>query len=95
MNQAPSIGRIVLVVIEDDGGHIVTRPAVIVRTFEIEAIGPDGPRKGMADYVNLCVFTDGQNDGISPKGSCHQWMTSVPYSLEQRPRTWHWPPRSD
>lgn len=36
------------------------------------------------DEVNLKVFNDGEKD---------LWETSVPYSKEKEPRTWHWPER--
>lgn len=34
------------------------------------------------DEVNLKVFTDGPNN---------MWATSVPYSEEKTPYSWHWP----
>lgn len=34
------------------------------------------------DEVNLKVFTDANGDA---------WRTSVPYSSDKEPGTWHWP----
>ena len=64
--------------------HFVTqagdhRPAVVVRVW---ATGRPG-------YINLQVLTDGSNDGEWGKANI-VWETSVDYSEEPKPRTWHW-----
>jgi len=66
-----------------NGAH---RPAIIVNT-----LGGGGP------HVNLQVFTDVANDGVTHG---MEWRTSVPYrdpAQAERPRdligTWHWPER--
>jgi len=80
-NQNVSLGRIVHFVLRDGLHH---RPAIVVETW-----GNREPVDG-ACYVNLQVFTDQHNDGW-PEGTL--WETSVPYSAEPKPRTWHWPER--
>lgn len=83
-------GRIVHFVMPN-GEH---RPAIIVRVW---ASGPCG------GYVNMQVFTDGANDTYSiPPGSNEStslneaiktgiiWRTSICYSEEKTPNTWHW-----
>lgn len=39
--------------------------------------------------VNLHVFTDFGNDGKQYESGSY-WATSVPYSEEPKPGTWHW-----
>ena len=86
MEQKPSIGRIVLVVIRDRHNGLVPRPAIIVRTWG----DPSNPGK----YINCRLFLDGTNDmefGIE----LISWLTSVPYDPEGKAaNTWHWPPRA-
>jgi hypothetical protein len=67
-------GRIVRYVL-DDGPHAgESRAAVVVKVWDRET-----------GCVNLQVFLDGENDGDSKA-----WVTSVFYSEEHDPRTWHW-----
>lgn len=69
-------GRIVHFVMPN-GDH---RPAIIVRVWN-KATG----------YVNLQVFTDGSNDfPFVTDGQSVQWETSIEFSEEPKPRTWHW-----
>jgi len=57
------------------GAH---RPAIIVRVCHQKT-----------GVCNLQVFTDGANDGPAyEKGIV--WETSVKYSEEKTPNTWHW-----
>ncbi len=81
-----TVGRIVHFVMPD-GDH---RPAIVVRTWG-------------GDCVQLQVFLDGTNDltpaengGISREIAERglMWATSVPYSEQPQPRTWHWPERA-
>lgn len=72
-------GRMVHFVMPN-GDH---RPAVIVNAW-----------KGVSVYqqqgkVNLQVFTDFSNDGKEYE-SGRYWATSIPYSEEPKPNTWHW-----
>jgi len=58
------------------------RPAIVVDTWGTE-------RLGEAYWnVNLVVFVDGMNDGY-PANTL--WKTSVLFSRELKPGTWHWP----
>ena len=86
MNQKPSVGRIINVVLRAGGNssELITRPAIIVRTWG----SPEQP----ASYVNVQVFTDMTNDGY---GQPTIWMTSVRFDEENKreANTWHWPPR--
>jgi hypothetical protein len=72
-------GRIVHFVLPN-GQH---RPAIVVNAwhhvFEYHASG----------RVNLQVFTDFKNDG-EEYASGQYWATSVPYSEDPQPGTWHW-----
>lgn len=95
MDQKPSIGRIVHYVLaaSDEvlpqavGEH---RPAVIVRVWPGEFGDAECP-----DGINAQVFLDGTNDVETNDGSIAvaMWTTSVPYSSEPKPGTWHWPER--
>lgn len=80
-----SIGRIVHFVAED-GAH---KAAIVVAVWG-------------KDTCNLQVFTDGNNESghyLIPHlvREClipsTVWVTSVCYSEEPKPRTWHWPER--
>lgn len=92
-----AVGRIVHYVLESGrcaGDH---RPAIVVRDWKQE--------NGL---VQLQVFTDGWNDGFKATQlvkvgeqetaiSIEQntiWRTSVHYSEEKEPGTWHWPERA-
>ena len=83
---APTIGRTVIVTVADHSGKLVQRPGIIVRTW------PDGSG-GVANYVNVQVFMDGDgtpkvNDGLNNV----LWKTSVQYDPEQKlPLSWSWP----
>jgi len=68
-----------------DGPHAGEhRPAVIVKVWRRGDGSP--PADG---YSNLVVFMDGTNDGPS-FGGCIRWETSVTFSEDPQPRTWHW-----
>lgn len=71
-------GRIVHYVLEN-GQH---RPAIVVRKWG-----------GDTGCVQLQVFTDQTNDGFK-EGENVVWRTSVVYSEEPKPYTWHWPERA-
>lgn len=84
--QAPSVGRVVHFHFHDEGGNVVTRPALIVRTWD--------PAKYAAyqnDQVNLRVFLDGANDNQGTGGPA-DWQTSIPRSDEPKAGCWSWPP---
>lgn len=87
-------GRIVHYVMPD-GNH---RPAIVVQVWDHDANGPG--------LMNCQVLTDGTNDvpwgaaevkawkdmNIDPE-DCHRgllWRTSISYSEEPKPHTWHW-----
>jgi hypothetical protein len=78
----PSIGDQVLFVLDSGLSYGEIRPAIVVGTFECLTDG----------RANLQVFTDGANDfGYGQQGSFGiMWKTSVPYSLEASPGTWHY-----
>lgn len=71
----PSIGRVVHFVVPDGPCAGQHRPAFIVQIWS-------------GGYLNLQVFFDGSNDGPIHG---QPWQTSVEYSEEPKPRTWHWP----
>lgn len=75
-------GRIVHYVLPDGPHAGEHRPAIIVKIWD--------RHRG---YANLQVFIDGGNDiawPISEHIPGTQWATSVEFSEEPRPRTWHW-----
>lgn len=88
-------GRIAHYVLEDGHCKGEHRPAVIVKVWNANRT------YGM---VNMQVFTDGTNDGFkekhyAPVGDKHVeftfdqhmlWRTSVHYSEDKEPGTWHW-----
>lgn len=77
-------GRIVHYVLPDGPHAGEHRPAMVVKVWRRGDGSP--PANG---YSNLLVFMDGTNDG--PQfGGCVHWATSIEYSTEMRPRTWHW-----
>lgn len=78
MEQKASLGRIVHYVPGVQDTLTETRPAITVRVWD-ESAGTS----------NLQVFTDGGND----TGTNVEWRTSVVFSEEPKPGTWHWPPR--
>jgi hypothetical protein len=71
-------GRIVHYVLADGPNAGQHRAAMVVRIWD--------QRQG---YVNLQVFSDGSNDG-GQYANAPVWVTSVQYSEEAKPRTWHW-----
>lgn len=77
--QELSVGRIVHFVAAD-GKKI--QPAMVVQIWG-------------NDCANLNVFRDGTNDTQHDSGGSDLvvWKTSVPYSAEKEPNTWHWPER--
>ncbi len=82
-------GRVVHYVLKN-GEH---RPAIVVNAWN-----PDSPLRKQG-IVNMVVFLDGSNDGIEA-GRAHldtalqAWRTSVHYSEDKEPGTWHWPERT-
>ncbi len=87
-------GRIVHYVLESGRSKGAHRPAIVVRDW-----------KQSNGLVNLQVFTDGFNDefendvrAMQSNGEAvamHQtantiWRTSVHYSEDKEPGTWHW-----
>lgn len=76
-------GRIVHYVMQEGNSVGQHRPAIVVNAWkhvsEYEAEG----------RVNLQVFTDFGNDGKQFE-SGRYWATSVQYSEEPKPGTWHW-----
>jgi hypothetical protein len=79
----PTIGRIVHAVIRDARGDLVTRPAIITRTWSDEDNGA----------VQLAVFPDAHNDGLGvlyPISSA-QFNDSPNTKIGN---TWNWPPIS-
>jgi hypothetical protein len=70
-------GRIVHYVLTDGRTEVNGhRPAIVVKVWN-----SDGT-------ANLQVFTDGGNDYIPPEPVV--WKTSVMYSEDPQPGTWHW-----
>jgi hypothetical protein len=78
-------GRIVHFVL-DNGEH---RPAIVVNVWRVNGISEDGeviscsPENGCC---NLQLFTDGFNDSMPNT----VWKTSIVYSADLLPGTWHW-----
>lgn len=73
-----SIGRIVHFVFQDE------------ETKELKTRPAIVVQVWSDDCANLQVFTDSDND----KQSNTEWKTSVIYSEEPKPYSWHWPNRS-
>ena len=95
LNKGLTEGRIVHFVLDSGRSKGQHRPAIVVRDWKQE--------NGL---VQLQVFTDGMNDdfpaivsGMQSNGeavSLHMtantiWRTSVHYSDDKEPGTWHWP----
>lgn len=76
-------GRIVHYVLSNEGMTDQHRPAILVRVW-----------KGRSDgSCNLTVFPDWSNDGsLYEKGLA--WCTSIKYSVDPKPNTWHWPEKA-
>lgn len=77
-------GRIVHFVLQDGPHAGEHRPAIVVKVWRQGDGTP--PANG---YSNLVVFIDGTNDNPA-SAMCFHWATSVEYSAEPKPRTWHW-----
>jgi len=82
--RVPTIGDHILYVLPDGQSKGQNRPAAVVRTWGTTLSAP----------INLQVFIDGYND--VPYDSIaavtgQLWKTSVQYSSEPKPGTWHWP----
>jgi hypothetical protein len=90
--------RIVHYVLYPEAANVAPehRPAIVVKNWA----NPEG--KNDTGCVNLQVFLDGSNDRAgSEPGYPHPtveetsrgiaWRTSVTFSLEPKPGTWHWP----
>lgn len=75
-------GRIVHYVMHDGNSIGQHRPAIIVNAWKGVYESPEW-------RVNLQVFMDFGNDGKEYE-SGRYWATSVPYSEEPKPATWHW-----
>jgi len=80
-------GQIVHYVLPDGASKGEHRPAVIVKVWDAHRA---------QGTVNMLVFTDCLND-VSPSdpqtasyGSGVVWATSIRYSEDKEPRTWHW-----
>lgn len=78
--QKVSVGRIVHYVLPDGRSAGEVRPLMVVRVWNEHGT------------VNGQLFTDCTNDGDAYKENL-AWRTSVAYSEEKLPGTWHWPPR--
>ena len=76
-------GQIVHYVLPDGRSRGQHRPAIVVRVNNREN-----------GSVNMQVFTDGSNDylGYGSSGDWFPtlWKTSVHYSEDKEPGTWHW-----
>ena len=86
-----------------DGEH---RPAIVVKVWRVRTVTDNGETLKAPDngVCQVQVFTDGYNDvdqWISDGTASHKvileaarsgimWKTSVLYSLEPKPNTWHW-----
>lgn len=84
-----SVGRIVNYVLPEhmskrNVGEV--RPAIVVKVWSEGAEVSEG-----GNAVQLQVFIDGSND--TPGGENCRWATSVCYSEQKTPGTWHWPER--
>ena len=72
----PHVGDHAMYHFSSKNGTLVTRPAIIVRTW------PD------TDVVQLVVFVDGCNDILNTECSPVIWRTSVHYSKTPVDNTW-------
>ena len=74
----PTIGRIVHAVIKTAHGEIVTRPAIITRTW------------GESPCVQATVFPDSVNDGLGDTVG----KSSLQFDeTGKQENSWHWPSR--
>jgi hypothetical protein len=80
VNPPPRVtpGRIVQVTVEAYLSHIVTRPAIVVSTSQLDSL------------INVHVFWDHFRDGayLSP------WRPHLPYCESEQPGSWRFPTRS-
>jgi hypothetical protein len=60
------------------------RPAIVVKVWPYSAGADQYP------LIQLQVFLDGANDGREFRDNSLYWATSVHYSEEKEPGTWHW-----
>lgn len=74
-------GRIVHYVLDTGRNAGEHRPAIIVKIWN-----------AATGYCNLLVFLDGGNDDETAPypAPLMRWATSVNYSEDPQPRTWHW-----
>ena len=79
MSQKIAIGRIVHAVIKDAHGELVTRPAIITRTWGAECL-----------TVQATVFPDAINDGLGETLGKSSLVFDASGNGEN---TWHWPVR--
>jgi hypothetical protein len=79
MSQKISIGRIVHAVIKNAAGEIVTRPAIITRTWG------EG-----TSAIQATVFPDSVNDGLGDTVGKSSLIQDVDGKVEN---SWHWPAR--
>lgn len=93
------IGRIVHYVL---GANDVSNPKFVGRHVAGIVVNAC-PKLGREDgYANLTIFPDWSNDGFEDfsKGAMPvavgiAWKTSVSYSEDKEPGTWHWPEREE
>lgn len=89
-----TIGRLVHYVLPDGRSEGQERPALIVRVWRArdektgKLLDPTPPFP-----IQLQVFFDGENDYNTSIAATigMLWKSSVPYSEEMKPGTWHWP----
>ncbi len=92
-----TVGSLVHYVLESGPHQGEHRPAIVVRTWKPIS----------EEAVNLQVFTDGPNDAFESSHYLREadaafaiplntiWRTSVHYSADHEPGTWHWMERPD
>lgn len=78
-------GCIVHFVLQHERNKGEHRPAIVVKDWKSHKYGVPG-------MVNLQVFTDCSNDVLPGRDGYdgHLWATSVHYSENKEPGTWHW-----
>lgn len=85
-------GRIVHYVLQN-GEH---RPAIVVKVWQQSDYDPEGnvsglPKSPENGCSNLQVFMDSDAEGkYNDQMLPISWRTSVLYSEEKEPSTWHW-----
>jgi hypothetical protein len=78
MNQKPTKGRIVNVVIKNSNGFLVIRPAIVTHVWE-----QDSPI-----CIQATAFPDAANDGL---GNAVGLSSLMPDETAKIENTWHWP----